>query len=147
MDKDQNNWTNFLHNKKAIIGTFSGGYPQFESVQLAQLIISELGAVHVSFNLPSLPKDSPARWIMKNYDRLQLRFTFSDVIKFSVCGQAIEPGLDVIASFDANGLFRISSEEIQVELRSELVKLDLYPYNSDIFEEPRAWFQKRSGGA
>lgn len=142
MNNNQNNWTDFLQNKKAIAETFQGDVPQFESVQLAQLIISELGAVHVSFNLPGLPTGCPESWIMKKYDRLQLRFTFFDLVKFSVFGRAIEPGLDVVARFDANGLFRISNEKIQVELSSELVKLDLYPYNSAIFEEPRAWFHR-----
>jgi hypothetical protein len=141
MNDNPDNWTDFLQNKQTILQIFSGGYPEFEVVQLRQLMISEFGHVHVSFNLPSLPKDCPTRWVLKKYDSLQLRFTFVELVKFSVCGLGLTPGLEVVARFDGNGVFQISHEKIQVEVSSALITLDVYPYDSTIFEEPWPWFR------
>lgn len=93
----------------------------------------------ISFNLTSLPARSPQRWIQKGYDRLQLRFTFYGITGFSIVGNAFEPGLDVVAGFDEDDTLRVSHENLHVELRSRMISLDLYPYDSNVFEEPRHW--------
>lgn len=135
------NWVDFLQNKKAIVETFAKELPSFELVQLGQIVLGESGEARISFNLPYLPDGCPQRWIYKKFDSLQFRFTFYNISEMSIKGVAIEPGLDVAAKFESTRVFHMYHEKIQVELKSELIKLDLYPYDSNIFEEPKAWFR------
>ncbi len=132
-------WVDFICNKQLVIGTFAGRIPQFDKVQLEQLTLSELGDLRISFNLLELPDGSPQRWIQKNYDRLQLRFTFDMPGKFSIVGMNFEPGLDVAVEFNEGGTLRVSHERLQIEVSSEMIRLELYPYDSNVFEEPRHW--------
>lgn len=142
MSEKQSNWIEYLYNKAALAGSFGGRSPSLDRLRLAQIVIGQSADFHVSLNFAELPEQSPARWVTNGNDSIQLRLSFYDLAKLSICGDTHEGNLDVAASFGPAGQFTISGSRFNVELTYTYVKADLYPFNSAVFEEPLDWYRR-----
>ena len=142
MNEDSSNWIEYLDNKVALHTMFSGTVPALDSLVLAQMVMDQVGGVHISLNFPDLPDRSPARWIAQGCDCVQLRLSFYDLDRLCVAGRAHEGNLDVIASFRRDNHFSISNTVFSVELVYRYVKAYLYPFDSRVFEEPQDWYRR-----
>lgn len=142
MNENKQNWIGRLSNSIALENTFGGKQPSLDRLRLAQLVMGEIGDIHISLTFLELPENSPARWVRKGCDRVQLRLSFYDLKKLTVIGGGHEGNLDVSATFGPEGEFKISSSQFNIKLRYGFVTADLYPFNSTIFEEPIAWYRR-----
>lgn len=120
---------------------FGGRVPALDSLLLAQLVIDQTSAVHLSLNFSSLPPGSPSKWITRGCDCVQLRLSFYDLTQLSIAG-AYEGNLDVAAAFLPDRHFSLSNPEFTVGLVYEQVTAAFYPFDSRIFEEPRDWYHR-----
>jgi len=141
--KDQAaNWIDDARCQLALRNTFGGNVPVLDGLHLAQLLIGECGEVQIALNFPTLPEGSPARWSNKGYDRVQLRLSFYDPSRLSITGTATGISYDLSASFGPDKTFSMSHADFHVELDYFSASADWYPYDSRIFEEPRAWYHR-----
>lgn len=140
MSKDPSSWIDYLDNRLALNNIFGGEVPALDKLVLAQFVL-DAGAMYISLNFPSLPSGSPARWIAQGCDSAQLRLSFHSLFEISMTG-TWEEAPDVVASFHSDKCFSMSNPVFNVRFKYEHVKADLYPYNSDIFEEPRDWYHR-----
>lgn len=134
-------WIDCLDNALALSSTFDGAAPLLDQVVLAQFVIDQPGGVYVSLTLPALPAGSPARWVERQCDRVQLRLAFFDVGSLALSGAVGEGNAVVSAEFPHAGRFVLSSPLLNAELRYEHVKGQLYPFDASVFEEPQQWFR------
>jgi hypothetical protein len=142
VNKMPSSWIEYLSNKAALEGSFNGRVPELGSMVLAQMVLGQCNELYISLTLPALPEGSPARWIAKSYNQLQLRLSFYDLAQLSITGGAHEGNLDVLASFLPGRRFSISNSQFNVEFIYGHAKAGLYPFDSRIFEEPRQWFHR-----
>ena len=142
MNEDKSNWIEHLSNKAALNSSFEGKAPSLNRLRLAQVVMGQTGALHVSLSFFELPAHSPKRWSENGNDCVQLRLSFYDLTKLTIIGGAHEGNLEVSVSFGSENEFRISSSLFNVELTYAYVKADLYPFNSTVFEEPLEWYRR-----
>ena len=139
MYKNEMQWLDFLENKQVIREIFRSDAPSLDHLRLVKIEITEVGIIGVSFNIDGMPNGCPVRWLAKGFDSLQLRFSFVQVAKFAIIGELGDVALTVSAFFNEKGMFEIFNEIFRAEISFRYAKLDLYPYNSNVFEEPKNW--------
>jgi hypothetical protein len=142
MSDDVFNWFEYVDNNSALMGMLGGRPPSLKNVRLAQLVIGEMAEVKLSLNLPLRIGSLPNSWEAKGFDSIQLRFACYDVEKMSLEGKMQESGLELDAVFDENCVFVIANADFRIELHYGYIRVEVYPYNSRVFEEPKNWFHQ-----
>lgn len=139
MRKNSSSWIEGVQNNIGLNGTFSGSVPSLDSLRLVQCVIRVPVAIKISLNFAGLPDGSPSRWQEKGYDSVQFRVAFYDVEEFSIAGDLQRLDGDVRVIFNLNKTVEIVNCEFCLKLKYGSVRVDVYPYNSRIFDEPRPW--------
>lgn len=117
-------WQDIVSGCESIKAIFKGGSVSVEDSILSCVSYDACtGFIYLDVDVVSYPIDPPRKWSLNKFNTVQLRFRFSDVKKYFVCGVTND---SVSACFDReDGLitFKASNEMFNLLIEAGLVQL------------------------
>jgi hypothetical protein len=139
MSENSLNWIEYTKSEIGLKGMFNGNVPPLDRVNFVQCIVHESGEVRLSLNFAGLPVGSPTRWQTNGCDCLQFRMSFVGTRELKIAGQVYGADVEMSAIFTPQKAFQLLNGNFHLELIYDAVHVEVYPFNSQIFDEPRAW--------